>query len=186
MKATEILMQEHQIIEGLLNALQAGAQALESNKAVRPGFFIDAADFIRGFADGCHHHKEEGVLFKMMAAHGVPVEGGPVGMMLHEHELGRQYTRAMRAAAEKWSLGDESARQDVIENALGYVTLLRQHIMKENNILFPMADRAIPAVEHQAVLDGFEHVEHEETGEGVHEKYLALAEKLNTEMAKTA
>ena len=184
MEATEILMQEHDVIIGVLSTLHAGAQALESNRPVRPGFFIDAADFIRGFADGCHHHKEEGVLFKMMASNGVPVEGGPVGMMLHEHELGRQYTRAMRAAAEKWAQGDETARRDIIENAMGYVNLLRQHIMKENNILFPMADRAIPAADHAAVLAGFEHVEHEETGEGVHEKYLALAEKLNAEILK--
>jgi len=184
MEATEILMQEHDVILGVLAALQAGALALESNKPVRPGFFIDAADFIRGFADGCHHHKEEGVLFKMMAAHGIAVEGGPVGMMLHEHEMGRQYTRAMRAAAEKWSQGDETARKDVIENAKGYVFLLHQHIMKENNVLFPMADRAIPAAEYQAVMAGFDHVEHEETGEGVHEKYLALAEKLDAEILK--
>lgn len=185
MQATEILMQEHRVIERLINALQAGAQALESNTPIRPGFFIEAADFIRGFADGCHHLKEEGVLFKMMTSNGIPVEGGPVGMMLHEHEMGRQYTSAMRAAAEKWSQGDESARRDVLENALGYVALLRQHIVKEENILFPMADRVIPSIDYPAVLAGFEHVEHEETGEGIHAKYLALAEKLNAEMLKT-
>jgi hemerythrin-like domain-containing protein len=184
MQATEILMQEHRIIERVLNTLQAAAEAVKTNKPVRPDFFIEAADFIRGFADGCHHHKEEGVLFKMMASNGLPVEGGPVGMMLHEHELGRQFTRGMRAAAEKWSQGDESAKAEVLENALGYVALLRQHIMKEDNILFPMADRVIPPVDHPAVLAGFERVEHEETGEGVHEKYLALAEKLSAEILK--
>jgi|GEM_PF-3592823 len=46
-----------------------------------------------------------------------------------------------------------------------------------HQILFPMADRVIPAAEHERVFEGFEHVEHEETGAGVHEKYLALAEK---------
>ena len=101
--------------------------------------------------------------------------------MLQEHELGRRYTRTMRSAAEKWADGDESARQQVVENALGYVALLRQHIMKEDKILFPMADRAIPTDEHPVVLAGFEQVEHEETGESVHEKYLALAERLRGE-----
>ena len=33
-------------------------------------------------------------------------------------------------------------------------------------------------------MAGFDHVEHEETGEGVHEKYLALAEKLDAEILK--
>jgi hemerythrin-like domain-containing protein len=58
---------------------------------------------------------------------------------------------------------------------------LRQHIDKENNVLFPMADQVIPPTEHERVTEGFEHVEHEETGEGVHEKYLALADKLEAE-----
>jgi len=188
MKATEILMQEHRVIESVLDTLQtaaesaaAGGNAARGPSALRPTFFSDAADFIKGFADGCHHHKEEGVLFKSMADNGFPTQGGPVAMMLHEHEMGRQYTRAMRAAAEKWAQGDESAREQVVENALGYVALLRQHIMKEDTILFPMADRAIPRGKHDDVLTGFEKVEHEETGEGIHEKYLALAERLRSE-----
>ena len=185
MQATEVLMQEHRIIEGVLNSLEAAAQTLKTNIPVRSGFFIEAADFIRGFADGCHHHKEEGVLFKMMTANGMPVEGGPVGVMLREHEMGRQYARGMRAATEKWAAGDETARDDVQENALGYVALLRQHILKEDNILFPMADRAIPSASHPEVLAGFERVEHEETGEGLHEKYLALAGKLGAEILQT-
>jgi hemerythrin-like domain-containing protein len=117
----------------------------------------------------------------MMAENSFPTQGGPVGVMLQEHELGRQFTRAMRAAAEKWAQGDTSARQAAVENALGYVALLRQHIVKEDTILFPMADRAIPIAEHPVVLAGFEQVEHEETGAGVHEKYLALAERLRDE-----
>ena len=181
MKATEILSQEHRVIEGVLDALQTAAQSAGEGVAVRPAFFSEAADFIRGFADGCHHHKEEGVLFKMMVENSVPAQGGPVGVMLHEHELGRQFTRAMRAAAESWVQGDESARPVVVENALGYVGLLRQHILKEDQILFPMADRAIPIAEHPLVLEGFERVEHEETGEGIHEKYLALAKRLHDE-----
>jgi hemerythrin-like domain-containing protein len=88
----------------------------------------------------------------------------------------------MRVAAEEWAQGDESARKQVVENALGYVALLRQHIMKEDNILFPMADRVIPVAEHAKVAEDFERVEHEETGEGVHEKYLALAASLEGEM----
>jgi hemerythrin-like domain-containing protein len=181
MKATEILMQEHRVIESVLDTLQTAAMSAGDGNPVRPAFFIGAADFIKGFADGCHHHKEEGVLFKMMVENGFPIQGGPVAMMLNEHEMGRQYTRAMRAAAEKWAQGDESARQVAVENALGYVALLRQHILKEDNILFPMADRAIPTAQHADVVSGFEQVEHEETGEGIHEKYLALAERLRSE-----
>jgi hemerythrin-like domain-containing protein len=64
------------------------------------------------------------------------------------------------------------------------VALLRQHIYKEDNILFPMADRVIPLEKQEKVAEDFERIEHEETGEGVHEKYLALAEVLEKESKK--
>jgi hemerythrin-like domain-containing protein len=183
MQATDILMAEHEVIEGVLTTLETAAQRLEQGQALRPGFFIDAADFIKGFADGCHHRKEEGVLFKAMEAAGMPAHGGPLAVMLMEHEAGRAYTRGMRAAAERLAAGDGAARGEVVANAQGYVALLRQHIAKENNILFPMAGQVIPKGDQARVVEDFEKVEHEETGPGVHEKYLALAEKLGKEMA---
>jgi len=181
MKATDILMEEHGIIVRVLAALEGAADRLEQGQAVRPGFFLDAADFIKGFADGCHHRKEEGVLFKAMAAHGMSERNGPIGVMLAEHEQGRAFTRAMRSAAQRRAQGDEAARPELVRAARGYAGLLRQHIAKENGILFPMANQVIPPGEQARVADDFEHVEHEETGEGVHEKYLALAEALEHE-----
>ncbi len=182
MKATEILSSEHRVIERVIAALEQGAAQLENGQPVRPGFFITAADFIKGFADGCHHVKEEGVLFTSLAENGMPVDGGPVGVLLAEHEQGRVYTRGMRKAAEALQSGDSSAAKDVIKNARGYANLLRQHIQKEDTVLFPAADRFIPVEQQDEVLEGFEKVEHEETGEGVHEKYLAMAESLEKEM----
>lgn len=178
MQATQILMEEHRVIERVLSALQVAAERLSRSEQVQPEFFLNAALFIKNFADGCHHRKEEGVLFVAMTESGVPAQGGPIGVMLAEHEQGRAFTRAMKEAAQEWKDGDLSARAAVIKNALGYVALLRQHIHKENNILFPMADRVIPPDWQDKVTADFEHIEHEETGEGVHEKYLALAEVL--------
>lgn len=181
MEATDILMEEHTIIKRVLTALETAAQRLEQGQNIRTGFFIDAADFIKGFADGCHHMKEEGVLFKAMIASGMPAQGGPINMMLAEHEQGRIYTRAMREAAQKLQAGDESGRDQVIRSARGYIALLRQHIHKEDNILFPMANRVIPKAEQGKVADDFEREERRGSGEGVHEKYLLLAEALEKE-----
>ena len=183
MKPTQLLIEEHGVISGVLDALDAAATQAEEGRPVRPGLFLEAADFIKGFTDDCHHRKEEAVLFKALVESGVPSQGGPIEMMLAEHEKGRRLTRAMRQAAEEWAAGDPSARQAVVENAQGYVSLLRSHIYKENNVLFPMADRVLPPEKQARVAEDFEHVEHEETGEGVHEKYLGLAEALAKEVA---
>jgi hemerythrin-like domain-containing protein len=181
MQATDILMEEHRVIERVLTSLERSAIRLDGGQNVRPGFFIDAADFVKGFADGCHHKKEEGVLFVAMVDAGLPKDVGPVAVMLSEHDQGRTYTRNMRAAAERLAAGDLTARAEVARNALGYVELLRQHIGKEDQILFPMAAEVIPVAQQAVLTDRFETIEHEETGEGVHEKYLALAAALETE-----
>ncbi len=184
MQATQILMDEHRVIERVVSALQVAAERVSQGEEMRPVFFVDAALFIKNFADGCHHRKEEGVLFVAMTESGIPAQRGPIGVMLAEHEQGRLFTREMKDAAQKWEAGDLSARAAVVHNALGYVALLRQHIHKENNILFPMADRLIPPDRQEKVAADFERIEQEEIGEGLHEKYLALAEVLEKESRK--
>ena len=181
MEATRILMEEHRVIERVLASLEAAANRLATGEPMRARFFVDAAEFVKGFADGCHHKKEEGVLFPAMEAAGVGRQGGPIGVMLAEHEEGRRLTRAMRAAAEKLHAGDASAKDAIVQNARDYVLLLRQHIMKEDRVIFPMADNVIQGEKQAGLAEAFERVEHEETGEGVHEKYLALAEALERE-----
>lgn len=107
MKATDILMDEHRVIERVLTSLETAAAQLEAGRPVRPGFFIQACDFVKGFADGCHHRKEEGVLFPAMIERGLPREVGPIAMMLSEHEQGRAYTRGLRAAGSGRCLSQE-------------------------------------------------------------------------------
>ena len=183
MQATDILMEEHEVILRVIGSLEIEAGRLDAGEPVRPGFFLDAADFIKGFADGCHHKKEEGVLFEAMVAAGLPRQAGPIAVMLTEHDQGRAYTRGMRAAAERLAAGDTAAREEVVRNAQGYAALLRGHIAKENGILFPMADQVIPVAKQAQVAEDFERVEHEETGVGIHEKYLGLAQALEKEVA---
>lgn len=178
MEATQILFEEHQVIQRVLDALEVAVRGVEEGGEVGPEYFLEAAQFVRGFADGCHHQKEEKILFIEMAERGVPVEGGPIGVMLSEHEQGREAIRGMVGSAERWARGEIAARLETAAHARTYVDLLRQHIYKENNILFPLAERAIPEADQPRLTERFEHLEHEETGEGIHEKYLALADRL--------
>jgi hemerythrin-like domain-containing protein len=184
MKATHILMEEHRLIERVLTATQTAASRVLQGAELRPAFFINVALFIRNFADGVHHRKEEGVLFIAMNQAGMPTQGSPIGVMLADHEQGREFTREMDSAAKKWDAGDASACHAVVHNAQGYAALLRQHIYKEDNILFPMAGRIIPVERQKAVDAEFERIQQEDTAAGLYEKYLALAEVLEKDSVK--
>lgn len=174
-KATELLSDEHRVIERVLTVVEKLTQtpvesAIENWKK--------ALDFFRYFADQCHHFKEEQVLFPAMEEHGVPREGGPIGMMLTEHEEGRGYVKTMMAALTLAEARNEAAKDTLLENAGAYLRLLREHIQKEDEILFRIADDVIPPDEQKELLRSFEQHEAKEMGTGVHEKYLKLVEEL--------
>ena len=137
-----------------------------------------ALDFFSHFADQCHHFKEEQVLFPAMEERGIPREGGPIGMMLMEHEEGRGHVRSMLAALTLAEARNEAAKDTLLENARAYLRLLREHIQKEDEILFRIADDVIPPDEQKQLLRSFEEHEAKEIGTGVHEKYLKLVEEL--------
>ena len=147
MEATRILMDEHRVIERVLGALEAAGARMSAGAPVRAEFFLQAADFIAAFADGCHHRKEEGVLFPALEAAGIPRAGGPIGVMLAEHEEARRITRGLRAAAERMRAGDATAATEARRKASEYAALLRQHIMKEDHVLFrwPTAPSRAPS-----------------------------------------
>ncbi|MFQ6058999.1 MAG: hemerythrin domain-containing protein [Anaerolineae bacterium] len=182
MQATEVLKHEHRAIERMLLVLEGAAQRLEQGEAIAPQIFEDALDFVRTFADACHHGKEEDTLFPFLEVQGIPREGGPIGIMLMEHEQGRQFVRAMAQAVARYEQGDGAAGADIIENARGYVGLLREHILKEDNVLFPMADQVLSVADQQALVARFEEVERERIGEGEHERLEQVLEDLERVM----
>jgi hemerythrin-like domain-containing protein len=181
MEATQILMDEHRLIERVLGALETAAGRMSQGASVRAEFFLQAADFIAAFADGCHHRKEEGVLFPALEAAGIPRAGGPIGVMLAEHEEARAITRGLRGAAERMRAGEAKASTEARRKALDYAALLRQHIMKEDHVLFPMADGALQGREQAAVTAEFERLQREEAADGVQARSRALAEALERE-----
>lgn len=181
MEGTKQLMEEHRIIEGVLNGLETAAARLRSGLPVRPGFFVDAADFIKGFADGCHHQKEEGKLFPAMESAGVARQGGPIGVMLAEHDEGRRLTRAMREAAEQLEAGQTQAKDQIVASAESFVTLLRLHIAKEDRILFPMAEQVLNPDRQEAISKAIAQLSREQTSTGAYDRYLALAQALDKE-----
>jgi len=182
MQAMNIMIEEHRVIERMLNALEESVSRLEKGKPVQPEFLLSVTDFIRGYADGWHHKKEEGVLFSRMVDEGIDLQGCPLGVMLAEHEAGRQYTRALASAAQAMQTGNRSAAERVIQSSRSYIALLRQHIYKEDHYLFPMAEEIIPVEKHASMTEEFEHVENFILGKAVQQKYLDLAVSLEEEM----
>lgn len=178
MTATEQLKNEHRAIEVMLEVLEAICTRLEQGQQVDPQHLKQILEFIRVFCDSCHHHKEENLLFPNLEAAGIPREDGPIGMMLMEHDQGREYVRNFTEAIADYKVGDLQATEGIVENAQGYINLLRQHIDKEDNILYMMADMHLTEKQQRDLLKGFEKIEAEKIGPGKHEEFHQLLDNL--------
>ncbi|MFQ5637694.1 MAG: hemerythrin domain-containing protein [bacterium] len=177
MKATNILYEEHRIIIKVLECLQKILDSANESGKLDALAARNAIDFFRNFADGCHHAKEEDRLFVAMQENGIPREGGPIGVMLMEHDLGRKYVRAMSNSVELAAQGDRQALGQFTQNAIDLKDLLQSHIDKEDQVLFPMADQILVPEAADALLSDFKKIE-EHAGGSRHTHYLSLAKEL--------
>jgi hemerythrin-like domain-containing protein len=178
MQATEILSQEHRVIEQVLNCLEKFVDRAEAGGSCD---WWDAGQmyaFFRDFADRCHHAKEEDCLFPKLEARGFNPEAGPTGVMRSEHAQGRRFLSMMKKGIEAGARGDRHALNVFARNARGYLELLRAHIHKEDHCLFPMADQTLGVRDQDEMLREFANVEHKPGFEEAHEKYLVLADSL--------
>lgn len=167
-KATQDLRKEHGAILYVLQILDKMMQSGNNESETLLQNYGEVVHFLKIFVDKCHHGKEEDFLFKELVKRGIPNEGGPVGIMLHEHAQGREYIEQMSRSL------DEKSIEEFNNAAVLYRDLLRQHIEKENNVLFVMADKVMDEQEQNLLYEHFERHEENVVGHGVHEKLHAM------------
>ena len=178
MKATDELRNEHRGIEVMLDVMDGAVRNLQRGERVDFGHLDGMMEFLTVFADKCHHGKEEDFLFPAMEAAGVPNEGGPIGVMLKEHRQGREFIAAMKKALSEMKAGDGGATSRFCESSCGYTSLLRQHIQKEDNVLFVMAEQRLDAAKDDELVEEFERLEEERIGPGKHDEFHGMLDKL--------
>src|SRR3989344_3349948 len=173
-KTSKILADEHQNILKVIDSLNNECDAIESGKEINKEFLTKAIDFIRNYADKFHHAKEEDILFKEFVKKTEENDGcihcNPVEQMLVEHDEGRNFVKQMEQGVK------ENNKEKAIEGTRGYTRLLQEHIFKEDNILYPMADEALDKKVQDNMLKKFKKIEKERSKDK--EKYEKFAKSL--------
>jgi len=160
MNITKVLSDEHQTILKAISAILKECEGIEKGKELNIAFFQKGIDFIKNYADKFHHAKEEDILFITMLENMENLHCNPIPVMLHEHDEGREFVKGMEDGISEYN------KEKIIENARGYCVLLEQHIYKEDNMLYPMAEEALT----------------DKQKEFVNQKYNEVEKRLNAEM----
>lgn len=144
----EELSAEHKKILEKLKELEKNIKDTEIDKEKIKEFL----NFTENFAEP-HHQKEENVLFPALEKKGIPKEGGPIGVMLFEHETEREHIKKLEKALK------ENQKEKVKEEAENIISLLREHIDKEENVLYPWAKNVLSEKELSNLVSQCEKIE---------------------------
>lgn len=178
---TQVMVEEHKLILRMIALVEKNTALMEQGKFRDWQFFLDAVDFIRNYADRFHHAKEEDVLFVALVKNGMPEKNSPIEAMHMEHDQGRAFVRGMEEAAQKALAGEPGQIPVIAENARGYAKLLRGHIDKEDNILYPLAERVLPEEMRPQMLRDYASAEARTPD--LEDRYRRLVEKYEAQAA---
>jgi hemerythrin-like domain-containing protein len=179
-KAIETLMTEHRLIEKVLGSLHTFVDRLSPGQEDARVRVAEYAEFFREFADRCHHGKEEDRLFPLMERQGFPADAGPLFVMRQEHDLGRAHVRSLAGVGQGEGELTATELATVRSHAGQFIALLPAHIIKEDTILYPAAERAIPGPELETLAGEFDEFDADGVGAAARDRLRALAEALIT------
>lgn len=151
MKAVDLMMEEHRLIERMLRVLEDSAGILERGGTVPPGMLAGMLEFIQVYADAGHHAKEEEIFFPALAVYGLTPETSTIGAFQTQHQSGRLLVREMLGALPAVNRGEKAACQAFAAGALEYVALLREHIRLEDRHFAEYAEEYLSPEEDAAL-----------------------------------
>jgi hemerythrin-like domain-containing protein len=131
------LMIEHRLIERMINQMRRHVDQFRANQKVDPAFIDTAVDFVRTYADRCHHGKEENILFRDLKKKSLSEEHNRIlNELISEHVLGRDTTRTIVDAEERYIKGDPRALPEIIDAVSLLADFYPRHIDKEDRHFF--------------------------------------------------
>jgi hemerythrin-like domain-containing protein len=177
-----LLKHEHRVIEQVLRALEGVSFRLVCEEKIPVEALLEIVDFVSQFVDGYHHAKEETYLFPALQRQGIVREGGPLGIIEHEHQTERQLIDQLSKAIKDLKAGNGASKQVFTKAVSQFVTHLTNHMRQEEAILLRLAEELFDSSDSEALAKGFCQAE-KEFGESTVKRYENLARTLEAKWA---
>ena len=179
MNYIDTMVFEHANIKRMLMVVRAFCYKLYNKEYVDFADVDQMIDFIKNYADKHHHGKEELKLFNKMVQHlGPAAQKLVTNGMLVEHDMGRFYIQQLQEAVKDYQNGNTEAVLDIIATSISYTHLLDRHIQKENDIVYPFAQKNFNKEISDEIQKECEEFEENANQQGFQDKYILLLEQL--------
>lgn len=169
----DFLIAEHEMIERAMSVLKTNLDKIDGG-AYDATQMQRAVDFLLEFGDKIHNRKEEGFLFPLMQERGIPIEGGPLGVMLMEHDAERRLLQHMSSQVDTLGKAGPETINKFKREGLEYLVIRAEHIWKENDILYPMARNVMREGDGEKILAEFNKLNLEAYGPDAREKFSGM------------
>jgi len=181
--STVSLRRDHELIEKVIKAMESTIQLLSDGGQIPESILLPVIDFTKNFTDVCHHSKEEKSLFPALEQAGLPSNMGPIAMMLIDHQRSREIGTQMEKSAQEYLSSGNSEK--LVNDMQQYVEHITEHLWKENNRLFMMAEARLQYVSEKVdkELNEIEKSKLVELGK-TREHYEQLAENLTKNVSQ--
>jgi hemerythrin-like domain-containing protein len=171
------LMVEHRWIERVISDLHRRLNQ-SSRRTIDPLYVDRLVDFLRSYADRCHHGKEEDILFRDLGAKRLaPALAEIMRELTEEHTWARATTKKLVTANASLAAGHTTALDDVRRLLGELAAFYPEHIRKEDEDFFRPAMTYLTREEQDAMLEEFTGFD----ASLVHERYRRIAEELEGE-----
>ncbi len=170
----ELLKQDHEVTERVFAAMETTLASAEGPAPEQVGLLVE---YLRDYVDQCHNQKEERHLFPLLEAGGMPRHGGPLAVMLQEHQRAQEILSRLVPLGSAYAGGERRKLPELRATFGEYATLCKDHFWKENDILYPMAHRVLSDAQAADVVRGIEAVE-AELGTQTRARYYQIADEI--------
>jgi len=170
MDPIDVLVAEHSLIRQYLSSLSFALEKLEHGETLPAEYVEQVVVFARNFVDKHHHFKEEYQMFRMVAEKHEGTLDAQLDALRNQHEHGRKYITDIATAQEGHQAGEDDKTTTVLESLAAYISMLRQHINREDHIFYPMAREALTDDQMAHLVSEFTAAD-EKAGEGFMQEF---------------
>lgn len=133
----QILLEEHRNIDKLLLVLEHELEVFDRSEEPDYEILQAVIEYFQDYPENCHHPKEDVVFEKLKLRD--PAAAERIGDVEAEHKIETNRLRRLVEAVEEILAGREFLRQTFHDVVFDFIKHQRQHMDKEERLLFPAA-----------------------------------------------